>query len=131
MSIDAGKVLGRGVAFPFRVGPNGRIAWSAGEKNIREDIMVILMTEPGERVMLSSFGAGLRSMLFEPNDPTTRSRIQGMIATALTQWEPRISLQSVSVEQDPNDLQSVIATITYTLVATQATQTAALSITLS
>ena len=131
MSIDAGKVLGRGVAFPFRVGPNGRIAWSAGEKNIREDIMVILMTEPGERVMLSAFGAGLRSMLFEPNDPTTRSRIQGMIATALTQWEPRISLQSVSVEQDPNDLQSVIATITYTLVATQATQTAALSITLS
>src|ERR1700733_13285779 len=113
-----GPVLGRGVSFPFRVGPNGRIAWSAGEKNIREDIMVILMTEPGERVMLPAFGGGLRAILFEPNTPTTRTRIQIIIAAALAQWEPRIAVQSVSVDQDPNDLQSAIATITYTLVAT-------------
>ena len=131
MSMDEGKVLGRGVSFPFRIGPEGRIAWSSGEKNIREDIMVILMTELGERVMLPAFGGGLRSILFEPNNAATRSRIQSIIKTALAQWEPRIAVQSVSVEQDPNDLQSVIATITYSLVATQTQQTVALSVTLS
>ncbi len=129
--MDAGTVLGRGVSFPFRVGPNGQIAWSAGEKNIREAIMVILMTEPGERVMLPAFGGGLRSILFEPNTAATRTLIQSLITKALTQWEPRIAVQSVSVNQDPNDLQSAIATVTYTLVATQTQQTIGLSVTLS
>lgn len=40
-------------------------------------------------------------------------------------------MQSVSVNQDPNDLQSAIATVTYTLVATQTQQTIGLSVTLS
>jgi phage baseplate assembly protein W len=129
--MNRSDVLGRGVSFPFRVGPEGRIAWSAGEKNIREAIMVILMTEPGERVMLPTFGGGLRAILFEPNNAATRARIQSIIMTALSQWEPRIAVQTVSVEQDPNDQQSAIATITYTLVATQTSKTMALSVTLS
>jgi len=129
--MDEGTILGRGVSFPFRVGSNGRIAWSAGEKNVREDIMIILMTEPGERVMLPAFGGGLRSVLFEPNTAATRTRVQSVITTALAQWEPRIVVQSVTVDPDPNDPQSAIAMITYTLVATQLQQTLGLTVTLS
>ena len=43
--VKAGRSLGRGISFPPRVGPDGRLAWSAGEQNIREAIRVILMTE--------------------------------------------------------------------------------------
>jgi phage baseplate assembly protein W len=129
--MNTGSILGQGVSFPFRVGTDGRIAWSSGEANIREAIRVILTTEPHERVMLPDFGAGLRKLLFEPNTAATRARIQQLIATALAQWEPRISLQSVSVDEDPNDPKSAIATIVYTLVTTQTQQRVSLTVTLA
>ena len=131
MTIDPGALLGRSVSFPFRVGPDGRVAWSEGEVNIREAIEVILTTEPGERILLPDFGGGLRSLLFEPNTAETRARIQNLITTGLAQWEPRIVVQSVTVGQDPNDPQTAVATIVYTLVATQTQQSVSLSVALS
>jgi hypothetical protein len=129
--MGAGAVLGRGVSFPFRVGPDGRVAWSEGDQNIRESIATILGTEPMERVMLPTFGGGLRAVLFEPNTATTRTRIQEAITSALTVWEPRVAVQSVTVEADPADPQSAIATIVYTLVATQVQQRATLTVVLT
>ena len=40
--MDEGRVFGRGISFPPRVGPDGRVAWSAGPYNIREMIRVVL-----------------------------------------------------------------------------------------
>ena len=45
--MDAGTILGRGIAFPPRIGADGRWAWSEGEPNIREAIQVVVLTEPG------------------------------------------------------------------------------------
>ncbi len=55
---DARSAFGRSLSFPLRVGADGRLVWSMGEDNIRESIVVILKTEPGERVVLTDFGAG-------------------------------------------------------------------------
>jgi phage baseplate assembly protein W len=117
--MDGGRLYGRSMAFPPRVGPDGRIAWSEGETNIREAIQIILKTEERERLNLPAFGGGLRKFLFEPNTVTTRFQIQERITRALQLWEPRISLTSVEVEQDPHDRQAAVATIQYRLVATQ------------
>ena len=57
--IDAGKLFGRGISFPPRVGPDGRVAWSEGEVNVRESIRVILMTEQPERLRAPNFGGSL------------------------------------------------------------------------
>ena len=48
MPTNQGDLFGRGIAFPPRVGTDGRISVSAGPENIRESIRIILMTEPGE-----------------------------------------------------------------------------------
>ena len=40
---------------------------------IRQSIATILDTEPGERIMLPSFGCGLRRYLMEPNTLATRT----------------------------------------------------------
>jgi phage baseplate assembly protein W len=117
--MDGGQLYGRGMGFPPQVGPDGRILWSEGETNIREAIQIILKTEEKERLNLPAFGGGLRKFLFEPNTVTTRFQIQDRITKALQLWEPRISITSVEVEQDPQDRQSAIATIQYRLVATQ------------
>jgi len=127
--IDAGKIFGRGISFPPRIGSDGRVAWSEGEANVRESIRVILMTELNERVRLPNFGGSLGLFLFEPNTVTTRHLIQDRITKALGQWEPRILVQAVDVEPDPSDSQAAIATITYKLVATQSRERVSLNVT--
>ena len=95
------NIYGQGIAFPPRLDGYGRLAWSAGEMNIRESIAVILKTNVRERLSLPTFGAGLGAFLFEPNNAGTHARIAHAIETALKQWEPRISLSEVSVATDP------------------------------
>jgi uncharacterized protein len=128
--MDAGKLYGRGMSFPPRVGADGRMVWSVGEQNIRESIRVILMTQINERIRLPEFGGNLATFLFEPNTVTTRSLLRDQITRALARWEPRITVDSVSVEPDPNDAEAAIATITYTLVATSARERVSLGISL-
>jgi phage baseplate assembly protein W len=111
--------LGQGMSFPPRVGPDSRLAWSAGEDNVRESIMVILTTEPAERLMREEFGCGLRDYLLEPNTATTRERIRESVLLAIARWEPRVSVDDVTVVPDAEELRQVNVTVLFRLVATQ------------
>ncbi|HYM79385.1 MAG TPA: GPW/gp25 family protein [Candidatus Dormibacteraeota bacterium] len=117
--MNAANIYGQGISFPPRLGPDGRMAFSAGPDNIREAIEVTLMTSRGERLMLPDFGGSLRNFLFEPNTTATRRLVQEDIEKVLGVWEPRISIQSVDVNADPNDARAVVAVVQYQLVATQ------------
>jgi hypothetical protein len=114
------SVFGKGLAFPPRLGADGRMAWSEGEANIRESIAVVLRTEPGERVGVPDFGAGLGRFLFEPNNAATHTRMQDCILRALARWEGRIQVEAVEIAPDAADPEVALATITYRLVATAA-----------
>ena len=114
-----GDLLGRGIAFPPRIGSDGRVAWSEGEANIREAIRILLLTMPGERLRRPAFGAGLDRFLFEPNTTSTRRVLEDRITRTLAALEPRIALESVDVEEDPQDRAAAIATVTFRIVATQ------------
>ncbi|MGW7530840.1 GPW/gp25 family protein [Amycolatopsis sp. NPDC054798] len=120
--------LGRGIAFPPRVGADGRLAWSAGEDNIRECVRIVVGTSPGERLRLPEFGGGAAEYLFEPNSTGTRHQLADRIRRAIGEWEPRILVRSVAVEPDPEDQEAAVATVTYQLVATQAVAKVSVSI---
>jgi uncharacterized protein len=126
--MDARKLYGQGMAFPPRVQPDGSIAWSSGEDNVREAIRIVLMTEPGERLYLRGFGAGLGRFLFEPNVASTHTLIAERIQGALQAWEPRVRVEFVDVVADPADPQAAVATLSYRLVATQAQERVSLSV---
>ena len=126
-----GSFLGQGMSFPPRIGADGRFVWSQGEANIHENIAVILKTDPGERLALPEFGAGLSRFLFEPNNAATHARLQEAIGNALAAWEPRIQVESVDVSADPADPESARATITYRLVATAARERISLGVPLA
>lgn len=116
----AGTLYGRGLGFPPRLDDQGRLAWSEAAPNIRESIRIILTTEPGERLMLPAFGAGLGRFLFEPNVVTTHRRIEEAVVQSLERWERRIKVDQVEVQADPEDAQAALVTLRYTLVANQA-----------
>ena len=129
--MDEGTLFGRGISFPPRIGPDGRLAWSVGAQNIRESIRIILMTEVRERVMLPEFGGGLQSFLFEPNIVATHRLIEQRVAEALTRWEPRLRVKGVTAVEDPNDDDAALVTIQYQLVATGAAEQVTLQVRLS
>lgn len=115
-------LFGQGMAFPPRLDANGRFAWAIGHRSVRDSMRIILTTQPGERIMLPNFGAGLRAFLFEPNVPATHRLMEEQIQHALRRWEPRIALASVRVSEHPDDPSRATVSITYALVATQASE---------
>ena len=116
--MDLAATYGRGVAFPVGLSPAGRLAFTEGPENIAISLRVILSTEPGERLMLPAFGGGLRQFLFEPNVPGTHRLIEEAVRRAVTQWEPRVRLETVHVSGDRDEPGVPRREVRYRLVAT-------------
>lgn len=116
--MDEGQLYGRGFKFPPGIGPDGRMAFSAGADNVRESIRIILSTDVQERIMLPEFGGGLKQFLFQANVASTHRLIQETITQAIGRWESRVQLESVDVGVDPADSRAARATVRYRVIAT-------------
>lgn len=71
-------------------------------KNLNEMAIVnsiknIVMTNYYEKPFYPDFGSGVRSLLFENIDPITSAALEREIQTCLTNFEPRVSVISVTV----------------------------------
>ena len=71
-------------------------AIAAYEEDVRQAILIILGTDPGERVMRPDFGAGLSAFVFEPLTPATTESLRRQVQDALVDWEPRIDVENVA-----------------------------------
>jgi phage baseplate assembly protein W len=109
--------LGVGWSFPLSTDA-GQAEMAAYEEDVRQAILIVLLTNGGERVMRPTFGAGLKSFVFEPINPTTMAALQRRVEDALIDWEPRIDVVSVSVTPSPDLLSTVLIDITYRVRAT-------------
>ncbi len=94
----------RGIAFPFRIDElSGGVVLAEGAEKLRDNIMQLVQTNPGERVMRRSYGGGLRDLVQDPNDDILRALAQHRIGKAVTETEPRIRLQGVTVVAEESD----------------------------
>jgi phage baseplate assembly protein W len=125
---EQARLLGQGLAFPPRVGGDGRLQWAAGETSITDAIAIILGTSPGERIGLPRFGAGLDQFLFEGNNAGTHARIAQAIAAALGAAEPRIRIETITVSASPTSPETAIATLCWRLVASGAAGEASVAV---
>lgn len=89
--------LGVGWAFPVAADADGEAALSGYEADVREAVVIILATNPGERVMRPDFGAGLSALAFEPIGATTAALVRHRVENALVRFEPRIDVLDVRV----------------------------------
>lgn len=98
------KVL-HAIKYPFAIDSGGGQAKQEAdyEDYVRQLIRQVLMTAPGERVNRPDFGAGVRRMVFAPNNPATASLTQTLIYQALSRWLAtviKVEEVAVSAEQE-------------------------------
>ena len=92
--LDINKNVTIGVAFPLD--ENNLIK---GTKTVQEQIKTnlinLLLTEPGERLYTPNYGAGLKSLLFEPN--IDQDNLNSKINQQINFYIPEISLINTQV----------------------------------
>lgn len=95
-----------GVPYPTRKTPRGYWYSQTGSNQIKSDLLCLLLTNPGERVMIPEFGTPLKKLLFEQNDVVLRTEVKKVISNAIKKWEPRIVVQNIEVSSqiDENSL---------------------------
>jgi phage baseplate assembly protein W len=85
--------------FPFTLDAGGRIRSAEGAERVRERILQVLFTSPGERVHQPEFGCGLLNLVFEPADPVVAAAVEFTVGQALVRWLGReILLDGVDVD---------------------------------
>ena len=113
--IDGRKAfLGRGWAMPVALDPRtGLVATVAYEEDIRQSILIILETAPGERVMRPNFGCGIHELVFAAVDSTTVQRIRSTVEEALRRCEARIDVLAVNVDEAATSEGKLLVEIEY------------------
>lgn len=110
------------------VGDDGRLHYAEDDRSIREVMLNILLTRPGERLMRRDFGAGLLDYVHQPNTETTRQLMARVVRKSLELWEPRVQIEAVDVQPVRDSLAEVQLTVHYRPRTTNTPQ--ALSLTL-
>jgi phage baseplate assembly protein W len=93
------KRYGRHLSFPFRVGADGRTAQVTREdEHVRDELIQLLLTTPGERPFVVDFGGGVRRLVFEPADPGAQGLVKATITQAVRNWlGHRVELDALEV----------------------------------
>ena len=93
---------GRHLAFPFRIGSDGRTAAPASDaEHVRDELLQLLLTNPGERLFLPEFGGGVRKLVFEPASDVLRGVVKARITQALSRWlGQRLTVELIDVTWD-------------------------------
>jgi len=98
-----------GAPYPIVKHPNGFFRTQSGTNQIKSDLLILLLTNPGERVMLPDYGVGLNEFIFEPNDFTLAQQVKERIINAINTWEPRVIIEEliVSIGGDIDNLNPI------------------------
>jgi len=106
--------LGRGWAMPVALAARtGRVASVAYEEDIRQSILIILETAPGERAMRPNFGCGIHELVFTAVDSTAIQRIRSVVEEALRRCEARIDVLGVTVDEAATEEGKLLVEIEY------------------
>jgi phage baseplate assembly protein W len=112
-------------AYPFAIETAaGQAAQASYQDHVDQMIRQVLLTDPGERVCLPSFGAGLRRLLFAPMTAQLQSSTTMIVTQALQTWlAGQIQVKKVTVQtaaSTPGVPEgTILITIGYVLVETQ------------
>ena len=109
------------VKFPYGFDSTGSTAQDNLACHIRDMVEQILLTSPGERVNLPTFGSGTATLVFKPNSNALAAAQQQAVQASLQMWlSDLIKVQSVEVDAEDSTLE---VTVVYTIIQSQQQQT--------
>jgi phage baseplate assembly protein W len=83
---------------------NGLAVTEDPDRHLRDKILAVLFTAPGERVNRPTFGVGLERVLFEPLDDLKLGTIEFRVTQGLTrEIGDEILLDAVDITPRPDD----------------------------
>jgi len=97
-----------GIDFPFRDSLEGKFVRMTGfpDKEIRANLIHLLVTRKGTRYFLPDFGTRLYQYIFDQNDMVTFGLIESEIREAVKNYIPNLDITSIDVmsaEDDPDE----------------------------
>ena len=99
LSVRAREKVYSDVDFAFRMNPvTNDVAVKKDVEAVKQSVLNILSTNRGERPFMPNFGGNIRSYLFELVDSVTIALIEEEIRSALKNYEPRVRVLMVAVE---------------------------------
>ena len=109
--------------YPYIVSGSGIPNTTTPDDHLRDLILQVLFTNPGERINLPEFGVGVQRFVFAPNSDMLRVSTQFLISTNLQRWlGDRINIEQVDVSSEPGFEEAVTIEIVYSVLATQQRQ---------
>jgi len=70
---------------------------------VLQNLKMIVLTSPGERIMDPNFGVGIKQYLFEQNDSMTHNRIKARIINQVREYMPFVTIDEVSFSSEANN----------------------------
>ena len=112
------QFVGKGWAFPLRFDASGRVALVTDTQAVEESISLILRTAYGERPMRPDFGCAIHDLIYAGSDGATLALIAYEVRLSLRRWEPRITVEDVSVTPSDQSSATLHIDISYTIKST-------------
>tara|TARA_R100001015_G_C4626826_1_gene186039 strand:+ start:811 stop:1206 length:396 start_codon:yes stop_codon:yes gene_type:complete len=69
---------------------------------VKQNFKMLVLTNPGERIMIPDFGVGIYTFLFEPNNPLLYENIRERILTQTKKYLPFVNVVDVSFQSFEN-----------------------------
>ncbi len=70
---------------------------------VKQSMIDILLTKLGEREFMPLYGSKIYQLLMEKINYITKLRLHDEILLALRNWEPRIEVNKIDIESNPED----------------------------
>tara|TARA_R100001015_G_C4635188_1_gene203948 strand:+ start:10269 stop:10637 length:369 start_codon:yes stop_codon:yes gene_type:complete len=84
---------------------------------IKQNLKMLILTDPGERVMVPEFGVGIRSYLFENFNNLTFTKIETDIREQVSKYLPVVSINQVLFDDSGEDFNTLSIAIVYSIPA--------------
>jgi phage baseplate assembly protein W len=96
------------IFLPFTIGPDGSVLTETNpDTQISNHVQGLVATQPGERVMLGSYGVDTARLVFEADPVFVAGQLKSSVQQQMSLWEPGALLQSVDIISSPSGESSI------------------------
>ncbi len=85
----------------LQLSSKGAVALVSNADAVRQALLLLLTTIPGERVMRPDYGCNLFRLVFSPNDAATAGLAIHYVQRAVERWEPRVEIVALDAMANP------------------------------